>query len=266
MSYFTASNLTAGYDGAPVLKSLSFSLEAGKILGVLGANGSGKTTLLKSICGILPHGGRCLLEGEPLESLSPRRLSRLCGYIPQRSSIAIDISVLDVVTMGFNPFLKPLEHPTAQMEAQARNALEQVGLVGMEARNYLALSEGQKQLCILARTLAAPKKLLLLDEPESALDFRFRHRMLDILDAWRRDGSRSVIIALHDHDLAMNGCDEILLLEQGQVLGKICPASASLEEMEGLLARVYGPVRLHSLRSAKGKRRIIMLRREEEAL
>lgn len=263
MSYFTVSNLTAGYGGNRVLRDLSFSLEAGKILGILGANGSGKTTLLKSICGILPHEGCCLLEGSPLEDLSPRRLSQLCGYIPQRSGISIHISVLDVVNMGFNPFLKLLEHPTAQMEAQARAALKQVGLDGMEDRNYLTLSEGQKQLCILARTLAAPKKLLLLDEPEGALDFRFRHRMLDILDDWRQEGGRSVILALHDPDLALNGCDEILLLAHGQILGRATPGCAPFGEMEDLLAQVYGPVSLHSLESAQGKKRIIMLRREE---
>lgn len=263
MSYFTVSNLTAGYGGNPVLRNLSFSLEKGKILGILGANGSGKTTLLKSICGILPHGGRCLLDGKPLEGLSPRSLSQVCGYIPQRSGISIDISVLDVVKMAFNPFLRLLEHPTAQMDAQARAALSQVGLAGMEDRNYLTLSEGQKQLCILARTLASPKKLLLLDEPESALDFRFRHRMLDILDAWRRETGGSVILALHDHDLALNGCDEILLLGQGQILGRFPPGSAPLEEMEGVLTQVYGPVSLRRLPNGEGKNRIIMLRREE---
>lgn len=266
MSFVTVSNLTTGYGGNPILRNLSFSLEEGKILGLLGANGSGKTTLLKSICGILPHEGRCLLAGEALEDLSPRRLSQACGYIPQKSGISIDISVLDVVNMGFNPFLKLLERPTPQMDIHARAALKQVGLEGMEDRNYLTLSEGQKQLCILARTLAAPRKLLLLDEPESALDFHFRHRMLDILDHWRREEKRSVILALHDPDLALNSCDEILLLDHGQILGRVCPASAPFGEMEALLAQLYGPVRLHSLPSGEGKKRIIMLRREEETL
>lgn len=264
MSFVTVSNLTAGYGGNPILRNLSFSLEEGKILGILGANGSGKTTLLKSICGILPHEGRCLLAGEALEDLTPRRLSQACGYIPQKSGISIDIPVLDVVYMGFNPFLKLLERPTPQMDAQARAALNQVGLDGMEDRNYLTLSQGQKQLCILARTLAAPKKLLVLDEPESALDFRFRHRMLDILDHWRREEKRSVILALHDHDLALNDCDEILLLGQGQILGRFSPGSAPMEEMEGLLSQIYGPVRLHSIPSVQGKKQIVMLRREEE--
>lgn len=259
MSYFTVSSLTAGYGGEGVLRDISFSLDAGRLLGILGANGSGKTTLLKSICGILPHSGQCCLEGTPLESMPARRLAQLCGYIPQRSGITIDISLLDVVTMGFNPFLKLLERPTPQMEAQARQALNQAGLTGLEQRSYLTLSEGQKQLCILARTLVCPKKLLLLDEPESALDFRYRHRMLDLLDAWRRENRGSVIVTLHDPNLALGYCDEILLLDQGQILGRFSPAAAPPAQMEALLSQVYGPVRLHPLSPTKR----ILLRREE---
>lgn len=266
MSFFTVFQLTAGYGGNPVLEDISFSLEEGKILGILGANGSGKTTLLKSICGILPHGGQCVLENVSLESLSSRHLARLCSYIPQRSGITIDISVLDVVTMGFNPWLKLLQAPTAAMEEEARAALGRVGLEGMEQRSYLTLSEGQKQLCVLARTLAGPKRLLIMDEPESALDFRCRHRMLDILDHWRREAGRAAMVALHDPQLALNCCDEILLLGKGRSLGSFAPRNTPAEEMEGLLAEIYGPVSLHTVQSRGGKSRLIMLREGEDDL
>ena len=96
-------DLCAGYGKESVLKNISFSLVAGQLTGILGANGCGKTTLLKAICGILPHGGSCVLDGIKLEDCSPRELARRCSYIPQRSGITIDISVLDVVLMGFNP-------------------------------------------------------------------------------------------------------------------------------------------------------------------
>ena len=183
MSFFSVQGLCAGYAGRRVLRDVSFTLEPGCLTGVLGANGSGKTTLLKAVGGILPHAGRCTLQGAALEGLSPRRLAAVCGYIPQRSGIGIDISALDVVLMGFNPALGLLERPSAAMRARAAAALAEVGLGGREQENYLHLSEGQKQLCILARTLAAPRRLLLLDEPESALDFHHRYRMLALLDA-----------------------------------------------------------------------------------
>ena len=163
MSFFKVENLTAGYGGKQVVNHLSFELEAGSLTGLLGANGSGKSTLLKALCGILPHRGSCMLEKQFLEELSSRELARLCSYIPQRSGISIDISVLDVVLMGFNPRLGLLEYPSAQMKEKARQALDRAGLAGREEENYLHLSEGQKQLCILARTLAAESRLLLLD-------------------------------------------------------------------------------------------------------
>ena len=87
MSFFIADNITAGYGKTPVIHQISFQLEAGALIGIIGANGSGKTTLLKALCGILPHEGRCLLEGEALEGLSPRKLAGLCSYSPQRSGI-----------------------------------------------------------------------------------------------------------------------------------------------------------------------------------
>ena len=107
MSFFTVSGLGAGYGDRAVLREVSFALEAGQLVGVLGANGSGKTTLLKAVCGILPHTGRCTLEGIGLEGLSARQLARRCSYIPQRSGIGIDLPVLDVVLMGFNPWSSP---------------------------------------------------------------------------------------------------------------------------------------------------------------
>ena len=165
MSFFTVKNLSAGYGGREVIQGITASLEEGEILGILGANGCGKSTLLKSICGILPHSGTCTLDGTPLEGMPPKKLARMCAYIPQRSGIGIDISALDVVLMAFNPYLGLLSRPDAAMRRRAAQALETVGLGAHVAENFQEFSEGQKQLCILARTLAADARLLLLDEP-----------------------------------------------------------------------------------------------------
>lgn len=259
MSFFSATGLTAGYDKKCVVKDVSFQLDRGCLLGILGANGSGKTTLLKTVCGILPHEGSCLLEDCPLESLSVRQLAKCCSYIPQRSGIAIDISVLDVVLMGFNPQLGLLEHPDKQMRAAAWQALEQVGLKGKEHMNYQHLSEGQKQLCILARTLVADSKLLLLDEPESALDFRFRYRILELLRSWIAEKQTGAIVTLHDPMLALNYCEKLLILDEGKVVGTVCPATDSLESMEQLLSRIYGNVSLQYAMKNNGRRQLIML-------
>ena len=262
MSFFSVDSLTAGYGKSNVLESISFCVEKGSLVGILGANGSGKTTLLKAVCGIVPHKGTCTLGSDKLEGLSVRQLARLVSYIPQRSGIAIDISALDVVLMGFNPRLGLLEHPNQNMIAAAQAALEQVGLGGKAQMNYLHLSEGQKQLCILARTLISGCRLLLLDEPESALDFRFRHRMLDLLRSWTEKNQTGALITLHDPVLALNYCDKLLLLDGGMLIGELLPRTQSLEQMEELLSRVYGSVTLRLVKDRSEKSVIVMLKED----
>ena len=262
MSFLIVQELSAGYGKETVLEKLSFSLEAGELLGVIGANGCGKTTLLKAICGILPHEGVCTLDGTVLEEVPAKTIAKLASYIPQRSGISIDISALDVVLMGFNPRLGLLEQPSKAMRDIALQTLRQVGLEGKEECNYLHLSEGQKQLCILARTLVAGSRLLLLDEPESALDFRFRHEMLWLLRAWVKEQNRSAVVTLHDPSLALNFCHKLLLLDGGKVLGILQPQKDTLEDMEQLLSKVYGSVSLQRCQNRKGETQLIMLKEE----
>ena len=263
MNYFVANEISAGYGKQNVIQDISFELEAGVLMGVVGANGSGKTTLLKAICGILPHQGTCAVEQTVLEKLSPKQIAKIISYIPQRSGIGIDISVLDVVLMGFNPRLGLLEHPTKKMKVAAMAALAQVGLGGKEEMNYLHLSEGQKQLCILARTLVSDSKLLLLDEPESALDFRFRHQILALLQNWVKAGERSAIVTLHDPTLALNFCDKLLLLAEEGISGILEPKTDPLDKMEQMLHQVYGSISLQRCQNRKGESQIVILREGE---
>ena len=154
-------DLTVRYGTAAVLQGVSFSVPvSGQLIGLLGVNGSGKTTLLKAAAGLLPHTGQCLLDGVPLESLSARRLAQTVSYIPQQSGISVSLSAREVVLMGFNPRLGVLQSPTAAMRAAADEALRTVGLANKAGQDYLTLSGGEKQLCILARTIAEDAPLL----------------------------------------------------------------------------------------------------------
>ena len=260
MKFFTVNDLNAGYGKQEILSHLSFEINASETTGILGANGSGKTTLLKTICGILPHTGTCRLEGEILENKSPKQLAKLCSYIPQRSGISIDISVLDTVLMGFYPYLSFLEHPSMEMKEKAMELIHLVGLSGKENTNYLHLSEGQKQLCILARTLVTNSKLLLLDEPESALDFHYRYQMLELIQKWNKKTSSASLISLHDPMLALNCCDRLFLLSEGHIASTISPLTDSLTGMEEKLSKLYRDISLHYCTNKKNQRQLVMLK------
>ena len=259
MNLFCVNSVTAGYGTGNVIENLTLCVEKGSMVGILGANGSGKTTLLKSVCGILPHSGTCSLEGTVLEHLSARQIARLVSYIPQRSGICIDISALDVVLMGFNPHLGLLEQPNQAMIEAARTALNRVGLGGKEQTNYLHLSEGQKQLCILARTLITQSELLLLDEPESALDFHHRYHMFHLLRQWNHEHRTMALVTLHDPNLALNYCDRLLLLSNGQIIDMIQPPKDSLTSMETKLQQLYQNISLHECINKNGHKQIVML-------
>ena len=201
MSFFSVTDLTAGYGGKPVIDRISFELEAGCLLGLLGANGSGKTTLLKSICGILPHRGSCVLEGSVLEQLSPRELAGRCSYVPQRSGISIDLSVLDVVLMGFNPRLGLLEYPSGDMKERARKALARVGLEDRMQFRPSQLSGGQKQRVAIARAMVNHPKILLADEPTGALDSTSGQQVMDLFQSLNEEGV-SILMITHDREIA----------------------------------------------------------------
>lgn len=263
MSILDVISISTGYGKASVLRDISFSVEPGSVMGVLGANGSGKTTLIKSICGLLPHKGICRTGDIELESLTSRQIAKLVSYIPQRSGVSIDISVLDAVLMGFNPHLGILENPAKSMKDEALRVLTEVGLSGFENKSYLTLSEGEKQLCILARTMVSGSRILFLDEPESALDFNHRYRMLKKLRLWVNVSNGTALVALHDPILALNYCDKLLVLKDGKTLDVFSPKESRLEDMENTLSQIYGPVCLQWCKNHSGKEFLMMIREDD---
>ncbi len=258
-----AMHIEAGYGRRRVLTDVSFALEGGTLTALLGANGCGKTTLLKVLCRQLPYAGDCMLTGQALHTLSVRELARQISYIPQRTGIAISLPVLDVVLMGFNPVLGILEHPSKQQRQQALEALRTVGMDACAEQDYLTLSEGQKQLCILARAMIEHSVLLLLDEPESALDFPHRHAMMRLLCQMIEGTDKAALISLHDPSLALNYCRQILLLKDGVCIGSLRPDKNPLSDMQRVLSAIYGPVHLTAV-GENGTRQLVMLPAENE--
>lgn len=255
-------NLNAGYGRKLILKDLSFHLEPHALVGILGANGSGKTTLLKALCGITPSDGEIRIQGQDARSLSPREFARLCSYIPQRTGISIDLPVMDVVLMGFNPHLRLLEYPGQEMKAAASETLLRAGLADRADSNFQALSEGQKQLCILARAMLCKAGVLLLDEPESALDFSGRYRILALVRRWLAEQEGAALVTLHDPQLALNTCDQLLLIQDGVIRDTLSPQTDPTADMEEKLSGVFGSLSIHKCIRRDGKPQFVMLKED----
>lgn len=251
-------HLRAGYGQRIVLKDVSFQAEEGRLTALLGANGCGKTTLLKALCRQLPYTGACVLEGKPLETFSRRALAKQVSYIPQRSGIGISLPVLEVVLMGYNPVLGILQRPSRSQKSRAYEALAAVGLEACAEEDYQRLSEGQKQLVILARAMVEDARLLLMDEPESSLDFFHRHQMMRLLSGMVANSGKAGLVTLHDPALALEYCQRLVLLKDGVCLSVLHPGSDSIFHMEKALTELYGPVRLKLLKDLE-KPRLVML-------
>ncbi len=251
--------LTAAYGDRNILNDVTFSMEAGKLTALLGVNGVGKTMLLKCLAQRLPHQGSCQLESTCLEHLSVRELAKRISYIPQRSGLQISLPVLDVVMMAYNPWLGLLEHPSQGQKQKALEALAAVGSSELAEQDYQTLSEGQKQLVYLARTLIEQSKLLLLDEPDSALDFQNRHQILYKLRNLVEKEQKTALLCLHDPQLALRFCHKLLLLKDGAVLTEIDIERDTVEHIEKALRQLYGRISLLEHCSEQGKRQLLLL-------
>ena len=243
MAIIQLEHFSAGYPGRQrTVRDITLSIAPGETVGLIGPNGSGKTTLLRGICGRIPTDGICLLDGRP--PAGARTLARTVSLIPQRTSILFSIPVLDVVLMGLNSRLPLLGQPSASQRDRARDLLARVGLRGREEQDFLTLSEGQKQLVLLARALIQDTPVLLLDEPDSALDFNNKHLLLETVRALCGRRDRTVLMTMHDVNLAMRYCTRLVLLREGQLCGDLRLETAGAGELEQALRRIYPGTRV----------------------
>ncbi|MCQ2555357.1 MAG: ABC transporter ATP-binding protein [Clostridia bacterium] len=264
MSFVKFEHITSGYGKGNVIEDITFEIEKGELVGILGINGSGKSTLVKAICNVLPHEGKVTVNNITLEEQTVKDAARMISYIPQKSGVSLDIPVIDVVLMGFNPWLSILEKPGKEMEEKAEEVLKQVGLEDRIHENYMELSVGQKQLVIFARALAREGVLLLMDEPESALDFSVRYRAMEIVRSWIKKGERAGLLILHDISLALNCCDRLVLVNNRKVSDIIDLRRDTAESIEEKLQKIYGSLSLEKIRSKNGKERFVVLYDSEE--
>ena len=201
----------------PVLRQLALEIQPGTVTAILGPNGVGKTTLLHLALGWLrPESGKVFLQGRPLGSYSRHELGQWMGLVPQSEHMPFDYSVLEYVLLGRAPYLKPLEMPGEQNCFVAKQALDQVGLSGLERRAITRLSGGERQLVLLARALAQQPKLLLLDEPTAHLDLGNKSRLLGLVQRLVVQGV-TILLTTHEPEVAAAIATHIVLMERGHV-------------------------------------------------
>lgn len=239
-------NVHVAYGAHKVIRGIDLSLARGEFCALLGLNGSGKTTLLHAICNFIPMQGECFVSGSSLSGLNERQRARLLSFIPQVSTQMGGKRVIDVVLMGLNPHLGLFESPSAEHIGQAKEMLERLDMGAEEEKDFGTLSQGQKQMITLARCLIQNAPVMLMDEPDSALDFNNRHRMLQKVQQLIREDQRAGLITLHDPNFAMAYCDRLVLLKDGGIAADISMHDTSLDAIKAGLSKVYGNIDLIS--------------------
>lgn len=235
-------NLNVSYGKKQIIRNAGFSLKSGEFTALLGLNGSGKTTLMRGICGLKKaSSGSCSWEGVNILELNEKQRANLISYIPQRHSIVYNTPVIDVVMMGFNASMHFFQSPGKKHRQKASQVLQKLGIEALTDDNFLHLSEGQKQLVILARALIQNAPILLLDEPDSALDFVNRNLVLSkIRDTIHLEG-KCGLITMHDPNFALQYCDRLLLMYDGHIQDEIYLNSDS-SVIKDKLSRIYGDI------------------------
>lgn len=237
-------NLSAGYS-SPIVKDVSLSLQPGQILGLLGRNGSGKTTLLRGLSGSAKvTAGKVLLDGQDLLSLKPRQRARCMALLSQRTPQMDGLTVAEVIRMGRFSLSGPLGRLSAKDEALCKKAAEDLGVFPLWDRDCSALSEGQRQLVHLARVTAQDARVLLLDEPSSALDFENAHRLFSQVRRIALAQQKSVVIVLHDPALALGLCDRLARMENGRLTGVLDLPCRELSFIEEFLSPLCPGIRV----------------------
>nr|QNO43356.1 cobalamin import ATP-binding protein BtuD [Methanosarcinales archaeon ANME-2c ERB4]QNO44117.1 cobalamin import ATP-binding protein BtuD [Methanosarcinales archaeon ANME-2c ERB4]QNO44185.1 cobalamin import ATP-binding protein BtuD [Methanosarcinales archaeon ANME-2c ERB4]QNO44887.1 cobalamin import ATP-binding protein BtuD [Methanosarcinales archaeon ANME-2c ERB4]QNO46521.1 cobalamin import ATP-binding protein BtuD [Methanosarcinales archaeon ANME-2c ERB4] len=228
-------NLRFSYGSTEILRDINMGLNPSEVLGIVGPNGTGKSTLLRCIDRILIPEGEVLLDGQEISGMSRVEIAKRIGYVPQSMTGVFPATVFDMVLLGRRPHLS-----WRSSEEDMDKVLEMLDLMDIKdlaMRNFNETSGGQQQKVLIARALAQDVDILLLDEPTSNLDIKHQLEVMEILTELSKTKGISVMMAIHDLNLASRYSDRIIMLNGGGIRDVGDPASVLTAEN---IRSVYG--------------------------
>ena len=237
-------NLYCGYNGEYIIKDVSFTVDRGENICIVGPNGCGKSTLLKAISNLIPFKGSVLLDSNDTKSLKRKDLAIKIALMTQSSNILFPYSIYDTVALGRYAHLNGVfSRLNKKDEEIINNSLDKVGLLDIKDKLINELSGGQLQRVFLARAFAQDPDVILLDEPTNHLDLRYQIEMLDYLKVWAKENNKIVVAVLHDLNLVQNFGDKVLMLKDGVIKNngntREVLNSSDLEEVYGIDIKAF---------------------------
>ncbi len=230
-------NLIGGYGKKDVLHGISFKLNEGEVLCVLGPNGCGKSTLLKLLLRLLPKKqGSILLNNQDTGIINRKTFSRIFSYIPQSDNMLFPYTILEMVTMGRSNQINAWSTPSKKDIDIAYEKLDKLKIAHMANKLYTRISKGEKQLVLIARALCQDTKILIMDEPSSSLDFANEMLIMEAISTIKNEG-KSVIMTTHSPSEPFLITTKVLLISQGYMVGYGSPLNVLTNET---LESVYG--------------------------
>jgi len=232
----TLSKVGFRYSASWAVRGVDLEVFSGEMLGILGPNGSGKTTLLKIMDGmLLPHEGDVLVGGKSIGTLKRGDIAKVVAMVAQENFFRFAFSVLEVVLMGRFPHLRRLQFERDKDLEIALNALKATHALELAERSIHELSGGEKQRVLMARALSQEPAVILLDEPTSFLDLKYKKEIFDLIANLTREKGLAVVVVSHDIDLLSQYCHRIVMLKNGSVHRAGTPEevihAASIEEV-----------------------------------
>jgi iron complex transport system ATP-binding protein len=233
-----AARLGKKIDGRWLLQEIDLCVKKGEMVGVLGSNGSGKSSLIRCLTGEWkPDSGEVRLKEKRIESYSPKQRSRIVAVLSQEPLGEIGFTVEEIVRMGRYPYRGRWPWASKHDLDVCERVLKQTGLWSMKHRQVAELSGGERQRVAIARTMAQEPELLVLDEPTTFLDIRHQLSILDLLKKWQRECGMTILVVLHDLNLAAQYCDRLVLMKEGQIVTSGVPEEVITR---GRIEEVYG--------------------------